>query len=86
MTFYPSTPCEAAPACLKMDPHGYDLPTCRGCGAPTCERHRVPGSLKEGERDRSYGDYTVAEHWETVECLACFSEAMNARFEEKQRP
>lgn len=55
----------------RCECHCYDVMLCRECMEQTCDIHTAPGSLLEGERDRSYGDYTVAEHWKDVLCLRC---------------
>ena len=65
MSFAPECDCGATGGAYEA------WPTCRECNATVCPACTVPGSLKTGESDHSFGDYTEAIHWETVECKGC---------------
>lgn len=62
---------EGGKPCGRRSPEYESWPDCRECMDDICPDHAAPGSFREGERDRSYGDYTEAEHWESVLCLTC---------------
>lgn len=57
--------------CDKRSEEYTEWNTCRECLRHICPDCAVPGSEKEHSRDRSHGDYTEAEEWETVLCKAC---------------